>query len=70
MRSLQIQAKDFEEWLGYQHMIEEPTVLDDDLTDAFDAWLEDADLEAFAKRYGEDVAMRDLAVFKFDNGIE
>lgn len=72
MRSLQMQSKNFEEWLSWEFMNDEPMVQDDDIPDAFDAWLEQLtseDLEVLASRYGEDVAKRDLAVFKFDNGI-
>lgn len=73
MQSLQLQSKSLEEWLEYQHMEENPTLLDDDLPDAFSDWiseLTEEQLEAYATRYGQDVAKRDLAVFKFDNGIE
>lgn len=72
MRSLQQQAQTFEEWLQYEHQMENPTILDDDLPDAFNDWvseLTNVDLEVLASRYGQDVAQRDLAVFKFDNGI-
>lgn len=72
MRSLQMQSKNFEEWLNWEFMESEPMVLDDDIPDAFDSWLEEltsGDLEVLASRYGADVAKRDLAVFKFDNGI-
>lgn len=72
MRSLQIQSKNFEEWLEWEYMENNPTVLDDDLPDAVNDWigtLSADDLEVLASRYGADVATRDLAVFKFDNGI-
>lgn len=72
MRSLQQQAQSFEEWLQYEHQMENPTILDDDLPDAFSDWVSEltsVDLEVLASRYGQDVAQRDLAVFRFDNGI-
>ena len=29
----------FERWMMERHVIAEPTILDDDLPDAFDAWI-------------------------------
>lgn len=39
----------FEEYLHKQFMGEEPTVLDDDLSDAYEVWLENLQADDFIK---------------------
>jgi len=58
----------FEDYLNEVFMRENPTVLDDELSDAFDDWISDVDakeIDELAIEYAEIQA----AVFKFDNGI-
>lgn len=45
--------KDFEGFLQWKHMEENPMILDDDLPDHFDSWVGDLDAEEFIK-YAEE----------------
>ena len=44
---------DFEEFLQYKHMELFPQILDDELPDAFDEWLEELQFEDFIKYANE-----------------
>ena len=63
----------FEDFLKRTHMEDEPTVLDDDLPDAFDAWLEDLGIElmiAYADKWGLEqglVTINELSLCKPTN---
>lgn len=52
----------FEEFLGRMHMEDEPTVLDDDLPDAFDNWLAMGNelMIAYAEKWHTEQLLADL----------
>ena len=52
---MRFRYKDFQEYLMDVFAKEEPQVLDDDMSDAFDAWLQDLDCDTWIK-YGNEYA--------------
>ena len=52
-----MKTETFENYLQDQFMKREPQVLDDDLSDAFDAWLADLDIDDLLM-YGEEFAQK------------
>lgn len=54
----------FESFLQNKHIVENPMLLDDDLPDAFDAWLGELQADDFIK-YGEE-----FGEMKYEVGIK
>ena len=57
------QEESFREFLGRMHMEDEPTVLDDDLPDAFDAWLSNLGIDltiVYAEKWHVEQQLADL----------
>lgn len=55
--------EDFKQFLQRMHMQDEPTVLDDDLPDAFDAWTEDLGFDllvAYAEKWQIEQKLADV----------
>ena len=44
-KNMKYNKETFEDFLARMHMIDEPTVLDDDLPDAFSNWLQQIDMD-------------------------
>ena len=60
---MEYKKETFEEFLGRMHMEDEPTVLDDDLPDAFDAWLSNLGIDltiVYAEKWHVEQQLADL----------